>query len=191
MTSLKDRYSAVAIALHWTIALFIIGNIGLAWRFDTLPHEAARGLVQLHKSIGLTVLILSVARLIWRLIVPPPPLPAYMPGWERGLAHLTHFGFYLMMLGSPLTGWAMSSLVHFPITLYGVVPWPVMSFLANLPHDQMTVARHLLGAAHGLLAKLAYVLITLHVAGALKHQFIGRDDVVARMIPFLKRWRLA
>lgn len=195
MASLKDRYSTVAIALHWTIALLIISNIGLAWYFNTLHGEAAAGPVQLHKSIGITVLLLSVARLTWRLIVPPPSLPAYVPGWERGLAHATHFGFYLIMLGSPLTGWAMSSaspLIHiFPITLYGVVPWPAMGFLTNLPHDQMKSAHHLLEASHGLLAKLAYVLIALHVAGALKHQFISRDDVVVRMIPFLKRRRLS
>ncbi|MBV9509368.1 MAG: cytochrome b [Caulobacteraceae bacterium] len=194
MASLKDRYSAVAIALHWTIALLILGNIGLAWWFNTLHGEAAIGPVQLHKSIGVTVLILSVLRVAWRLAFPPPKLPGYVPGWERGLAHLTHFGFYLIMLGSPLTGWAMSSasplIKVFPIRLFGVVPWPAMGFLTSLPHDQMKAAHHVLETSHGLLAKLAYVLIVLHVAGALKHQFISRDDVVARMIPFLRRRRL-
>jgi cytochrome b561 len=97
------------------------------------------------------------------------------------------------MLGLPLSGWAMSSasplIKVFPITLFHLVPWPTLTFLSNLPHDQMKQAHGVFMAMHGLLGKLAYGLIALHVAGALKHQFISNDDVVARMIPFLRRRR--
>jgi cytochrome b561 len=193
MASIKDRYSGVAIGLHWTIAVLLITNIGLAWYFNTLKGEASIGPVQLHKSIGITVLILSVARLGWRLAVPAPKLPAYVTGWEMWLAKTVHVFFYVVMLGMPLSGWAMSSasplIKVFPITLFHLVPWPAMSFLTNLPHDQMKQAHKVFETTHGLLAKLAYGLIVLHVAGALKHQFISRDDVVARMIPFLRRRR--
>ena len=190
MKSLQDRYSAVAIALHWTIALLILGNIGIAWYFNTLHGMAKLPMIALHQSIGLSVLVLCVARLTSRLAVPPPPLPAYVKGWERWLAIAVHVGFYVIMIGLPLTGWAMRSAspLHLilPIKLFGL-PWPAIGPLASLPADQMKSAEHLFEAAHGLLGKLAYALIVLHVAGALKHQFISRDDVVARMVPFLKR----
>ena len=190
MTITRQRYSGVAMGLHWLIALLLIGNIGVAWYFNTLHGAAKIEPVQLHKSIGITVLVLSLARLAWRIASPPPPLPAYLVGWERLLAEAVHIGFYVIMLGLPLTGWALTSaspLIHvFPIVLFHVVPWPAIGPLTSLPPDQMKLAHGAATAAHHLLGKLAYLLIVLHVAGALKHQFISRDDVVARMVPFLK-----
>lgn len=193
MASLKERYSAVAITLHWIIAVLLITNIGLAWWFNTLKGGAQIEPIQWHKSIGITVLMLTLIRVGWRLTVPAPKLPDYVTGWERLLAQTVHVLFYVVMLGMPLSGWAMVSasplIKVFPITLFHTVPWPTMSFLANLPHDQMKQAHKAFTATHGLLAKLAYGLIVLHVVGALKHQFISRDDVVARMIPLLRRRR--
>ena len=187
----RDRYSSVAIILHWVIALAILTNIGVAWYFNTLHGSAKIEPVQLHKSIGITVLLLSTLRLAWRLAVPAPKLPAYVAGWEKWLAQAVHVGFYVIMFCMPLTGWAMSSaspLIHvFPITLFHTIPWPAIGPLTTLPHDQMKQAHEVFGASHELLAKLAYALVVLHVAGALKHQFISNDDVVARMIPFLPR----
>ena len=187
----RDRYSTVAISLHWVIALAILTNIGIAWYFNTLHGAVKIEPVQLHKSIGITVLVLSTMRLGWRLAVPAPKLPAYVTGWEKWLAQAVHVGFYVIMFGMPLSGWALSSaspLIHvFPIVLFHTVPWPAIGPLTTLPHDQMKQAHEAFAAAHGLLAKLAYVLVALHVAGALKHQFISNDDVVARMIPFLPR----
>ena len=186
----RDRYSHVAIALHWTIAVLLLSNIGIAWYFNTLHGMARLSPIALHQSIGLTVLVLSVARLVWRLVNPPPKLPGYVTGWEKVLSTIVHWGFYVVMIGLPLTGWAMRSaspLHHIlPIKLF-FIPWPAIGPLASMAPDQAKSAEHLFEAAHGLLGKLAYGLIVLHVAGALKHQFISRDDVVARMIPILKR----
>jgi len=190
MAILRDRYSHVAIALHWTIAVLLLSNIGIAWYFNTLHGMARLSPIALHQSIGLTVLVLSVARLVWRLVNPPPKLPGYVSGWERVLSTIVHWGFYVVMIGLPLTGWAMRSaspLHHIlPIKLF-FIPWPAIGPLASMAPDQAKSAEHLFEAAHGLLGKLAYGLIVLHVAGALKHQFVSRDDVVARMIPILKR----
>ena len=112
-----------------------------------------------------------------------------LKGWERGLAQVVHVLFYVVMIGMPLTGWAFTSaspLIHvFPIVLYHAIPWPTITPLANLPHDQMKSAHHFFLTGHTLLAKLAYGLIALHMAGALKHQFIDRDTTLARMILFL------
>jgi cytochrome b561 len=194
-TATQTRYNAGAIALHWIIALMILTNIGLAWWFNTLHGAAKIEPVQLHKSIGITVLILSTFRLGLRLVVPAPRLPAYVRGWEKRLAQTVHVLFYVIMFGLPLTGWAFSSaspLIHvFPIVLYHLIAWPALAPLTNLPHDQMKAAHDAFLAGHGLLALLAYGLIFLHVAGALKHQFIDNDDVVARMIPFLRRRKTA
>lgn len=187
----RERYSTAAILLHWLIAALLIGNIGLAWWFNTLKGPAAAGPVALHRSIGITVLLLSLARLALRLAFRPPPLPASLAAWELWASKATHVLFYVVMIGLPLTGWAMVSagprLVQTPMTLFNLIPWPAIGPLTTLPAAQVHPTHEAFETAHGLLAKLAYVLITLHVLAALKHQFIDRDSVVGRMAPFLAR----
>jgi cytochrome b561 len=113
-----------------------------------------------------------------------------MPTWEKWAARATHFVFYLLMLGLPLSGWAMVSAsplirVH-PTVLYGVIPWPTFPGLPTDP-DQLHATAKLLNRTHELLGWIAYATILLHVAAALKHQIIDRDDVLSRMLPFLGR----
>jgi cytochrome b561 len=186
----RSTYSSVAITLHWLIALGILTNIALAWYFGALKGAEAIPPIQLHKSIGITVLLLTLIRIGWRLLHRAPTLPEHMPTWEKWAAKATHFVFYLLMLGLPLSGWAMVSAsplikVH-PTVLYGVIPWPSFPALPSDP-DQLHAARKLFGKTHELLGWVAYASIALHVAAALKHQLIDRDDVLARMIPFLRR----
>ncbi len=186
MTRPTDRYAGIAVALHWLIALAILFQIMLGWRMDDHANSAVTYLVfQLHKSIGITILLLSLARLGWRLANPPPPLPGHLKSWERTLAHLTHLGFYLIMIGLPLTGWLIvsASKTNIPTLLYGVVPWPHIPGVADLAAPAKAVARKLGEAGHGLLAKFTYLLLALHVGGALKHQLFDRDGTLARMIP--------
>ena len=188
-----DRYTAVAITLHWLIAILILTNIGLAWYFGTLTGLDQVPPIQLHKSIGITVLLLTVLRILWRFVSPPPPMPADVKGWERFVAQAVHGLFYVIMLGMPLTGWAMvsaSPLIRvFPIKLYYTVPWPAIGPLTTLPHAQMKAAHKAMETSHELLAYTAYGLIVLHVGAALMHQFVRRDVIVSRMIPFLKARR--
>ena len=186
----RSTYSSVAITLHWLIALAMLTNIGLAWYFGTLPRAAQVGPVQLHKSIGITVLLLTLLRIGWRLVNTPPPLPETMRPWEKWAARINHAVFYLLMLAMPLSGWAMVSAsplikVH-PTMLYWTIPWPTYPLLPTDP-DQLHDARKFFGTTHERLAWLAYATIALHVGAALKHQFIDRDDVLARMIPLLRR----
>lgn len=183
-----SRYSAVAIGLHWLIAALILGNIVLAWTFKATPQGLAWfKLIQLHKSIGITVLLLSVLRLGWRLMNPPPP--ETLRPWERVASQVVHWGFYVIMIAMPLTGWIMvsASTLNLPTMLYGVVPWPHLGFIHGLAPDARKAWSRFGETGHGLLAWLAYALILLHVSAALKHWLIDRDPVIGRMIPFLAR----
>ena len=182
----SDRYTGVAVALHWLIALAILFQIMLGWRMDDHANSAVTFLVfQLHKSIGITILLLSLGRLAWRLVNPPPALPAHLKPWERALAHVTHFGFYGIMIGLPLTGWLIvsASKTNIPTLLFGVVPWPHIPGVGELAAPAKLVWHKVGELGHGLLAKLTYGLLALHVGGALKHQLFDRDATLARMIP--------
>jgi cytochrome b561 len=188
----RSTYSAVAVALHWLIAALILTNIGLAWWFTRLPPQQQFAWTWWHKSIGITVLLLSLVRIAWRLFHPPPALPSHMRAWERWAARANHLVFYVLMLGLPLSGWIMTSAsvlnrLH-PTTLFGL-PWPSFPFASFglVGSDQLHAVRKLFGATHEKLAWVAYAAITLHVAAALKHQLIDRDEVLAHMIPFLRR----
>jgi cytochrome b561 len=186
----RSTYSTVAITLHWLIALGILTNIGLAWYFGTLKGPEAVAPIQLHKSIGITVLLLTLLRIGWRLTHAAPPLPAAMHTWEKWAAKATHFVFYVLMLGLPLSGWAMVSAsplikVH-PTVLFWTIPWPSVPF-PGFDSDQLHDTHKLLEKTHELLGWIAYATIALHVAAALKHQIIDRDDVLSRMIPLLRR----
>lgn len=189
----RDHYSVIAIVLHWLIAAAIIFQVIIAWRMHGGKTPEGFALIQLHKSIGITVLLLSLVRLGWRLANPPPPLPASMPGWERGLAKAAHIGLYVIMIGLPLTGWIMvsTSKIQVPTVLFGAIPWPHVPGLGHLTGAAKTAWNGFGHEGHEILAWGAYLLVGLHVAGALKHQFFDRDaPILAHMAPGAKsgRW---
>ena len=182
------RYSTVSILLHWTIAALILTQIPLGWRMSDLPDGLAKfELFQLHKSIGLTILLLSLARLAWRLTHPAPPLPDHMARWEKVFARATHVGFYLVMIGMPLVGWAIvsASPYNIPTLLWDVVPWPHLPVLPDLPADEKKEVAETLAGVHSATAWLAIGLLGLHVAGALKHHLLDKDTVLWRMLPLV------
>ncbi len=180
MSERTARYTAVAIALHWAIALAIGLMIWLGWNMD--ENEVR---FQLHKSIGITILMLTIARIVWRLLNPPPPLPAEMKPLEKASSHLVHLGFYALMLAMPLTGWlVVSTHTEFdvPIVLYGTISWPDIPGIGFLKNE---TAHEVLEFVHSKLAWLTIGLLALHVAGAIKHEFSAEDGVLKRMIPGL------
>ena len=189
MSQQRSRYSAVAIVLHWLIAAAIVFQVIIAWRMGGGRTPEGFALVQLHKSIGITVLLLSLARLAWRLTHRPPPLPVGMATWEKALAKVAHVGLYVIMIGLPITGWIMvsASRIQVPTLLYGAVPWPHLPGLAHLAEPAKS-AWHAFGeTGHEVLAWGAYLLVALHVAGALKHQLFSKDEpVLAHMAPGTK-----
>ena len=178
------RYTRVAIALHWAIAVTIIALMafGVLMTKEWMPQRFA--IYQWHKSFGITVLVLSVLRLGWRLAHPPPALPEGMKRWEISAAKLTHVGFYALMIGMPLLGWAMTSASRLPIEnqLFYLIPLPD---LPGVPVGDVVEGRF--KRAHEIGGYIIFALLILHVGGALKHHFVEKDGVLARMIPALRQ----
>jgi cytochrome b561 len=175
-----SRYSAVAQSFHWIIAALIVTQFILAWSADDLPlgmHKLA--LLARHKSVGMTVLMLAVLRLAWRLTHRPPALPPGMTPVERLLARATHVAFYVLLFAMPLTGWMMSSAKNYSVSWFGLFTWP------NLI-GKNEAAFNLLKATHDYLSYGLFAIAALHVIAALKHHFWNRDDVLTRMLPFTK-----
>lgn len=200
MRPAAERYTAFAIVLHWAIAAAILFNLPLGFWMHELAEDgaASEGLYrafQLHKSIGLTVLMLSLVRLGWRIANPPPPLPASMPAWEAFAARATHWAFYAIMIGMPLSGWLFVSAgwslhedrsLAVPTYYFGLFQVPA---LFDLPRAGAELREEIAEAAfeaHALMAWAAIALAVLHVAAALKHHFINRDNVLTQMVPALR-----
>ncbi len=182
------RYTKVAITLHWVIALAIIAQLatGIIMGYDLLPKARLFPLYQFHKSLGLSVLVLSLLRLVWRMMHRPPAYPSHMPRWEVIAAKISHYAFYIFMIGVPLTGWLLvsSSSRGLPTIWFGLFEWPNLPGIADLDNKQAVN-----GVARGLHVYMAYAtlaLLGLHIAAALKHHFIEHDEVLHRMIPFIK-----
>lgn len=180
----SKRYTKVAIVLHWVIALLIIGQlIGGKVMMAMDPAPLKYEIFQLHKSFGLTILILSVLRLVWRLTHKPPSLPDGMKPYERLGAKLSHIGFYVLMIGIPLAGWVMVSASTRQIStkLFKVITWPDFPGVTRSEGFE-----NLMKDVHEYMAYAAIALILLHVGAAIKHHYINKDDVLHRMLPFVK-----
>jgi cytochrome b561/polyisoprenoid-binding protein YceI len=179
----RTRYTTVAVAFHWVIAAAIVIQILLGLRMGSGHSATTYALFQLHKSIGITILVLSLGRLAWRLVNPPPPPPPRQPRWERIASQVVHGGFYLAMIGLPLTGWLIvsSSRTNIPTILYGLIPWPHAPGVAELPAASKHVVNLASSASHQLLVKLVYALLAVHLGAVAKHQLMDRDEVFAHM----------
>ena len=176
-----NRYGPVAIALHWIAAVLILTNLAFGLYLVGLPLSPQKlRYFSYHKWIGVTVFLLSAARLLWRVFHPAPALPATMPDWEKRAAHVSHFALYVLFFAAPLSGWLFSSANGFQTVYLGVLPIPDL-----LPKNK-ELAEVLKIAHHWINYTLAAV-IALHVAAALKHHFHDRDDVLVRMLPRSRR----
>jgi cytochrome b561/polyisoprenoid-binding protein YceI len=176
---LPQRYNLGAIILHWLLALALAFQLSLGLGLEYLGRNGFAQ-YQLHKSVGITILALSLLRLLWRLTHKrPPALEGGFSGW---LAKVVHFGLYLFMIGAPLTGWLIVSTdkVSVPTMLFGAMHWPHLS----APQSFNGFAH----VSHWLLGLLGIALILLHVAGAVRHQWLIRDNLMARMAPARGLW---
>lgn len=180
MSPATPRYTATAIALHWVLALAILGSLAVGQTMADMPLSPLRlKLYNWHKWAGIVILSLSALRLLWRLSHrPPQDVP--MPAWQRRAAHATHVLMYTLFFAVPLMGWAYSSAAGFPVVLFGVLPLP--DFVAANEALAET-----LKPWHGWLAYTLGALIVLHVGAALKHHFADGDGLLNRMLPGRRR----
>lgn len=171
-----QRYTRTAMAFHWLLALMIVGSLGVGLVMTDMALSPLKlKLYNWHKWAGVTILLLSAARLLWRL-QHRPPADAPMPVWQRRAAYAAHGALYLLFFAVPLSGWAYSSAAGFPVVWFALLPLPDF-----VPVDRALAAT--LKEVHHLLAYALGATVLVHIAAALKHQFIVRDELIQRMLP--------
>jgi len=183
------RYHGVAIGLHWLIALLVISLIGIGKHMTGLDESDSTryALTQWHKSLGITILLLMVVRLLWRATHRPPALPRTLKPWEQRAAGITHGLVYLLLFALPLTGWIMvsASPLNLPTLLYQVFPWPHLPLFAGSENKQEIFT--LFQSVHEIISSLLIVLLLAHIGAAMRHHFLLRDGVMSRMSPRILR----
>lgn len=180
----ENRYTATAIVFHWLLALLIIGTFSMGLYMADLPLTPQRiKLYNWHKWAGVTILALSALRLLWRLTHPAPALPKSMPTWQIRASHLAHLALYILFFAVPLIGWAYSSAAGFPIVWLGILPLPDW-----VPKDRDLAEA--IKPLHEISAWVLAAVVLLHIGAALKHHFINRDGVLARMLPTLSKKKI-
>ncbi len=196
------RYNAIAITLHWVIAVCLLINLGFGWWMgealnDDTTQNLATNVFQWHKSLGLLILVLSLVRLSWRLLHPAPPLPEVTARWEQLVARLTHIAFYGLMIGIPLSGWLYVSTqwrgdapLNVPTVWFGLFEVPHLLTLNTLPPETREFLASWIFTTHETLSWAFALLLILHIGAALRHHFLLKDTVLTRMIPALARTSL-
>ncbi len=173
-----DKYYGLAAqGFHWLVAALVLTTIGIALYMTGLPLSPDKIKVyNLHKSIGVTILALAVLRLLWRLASPAPPLPADMAPWERRAARASHVALYGLLFAQPAIGVLHSNAASFPVVVFGVFALPAVIG----PDAEL---KQVLEVVHRWLGRGFLGLICLHVAAALRHHFVLKDDIMRRMLP--------
>jgi cytochrome b561 len=173
------RYGPAAIALHWLTAILIVANLALGLSMVPLPFSPRKLQWYLwHKWIGITVFLLAWLRLAWRWgHPPPPPLPA--PPWQLRAAAAVHGALYVLLVAVPVSGWVYSSATGIQVVYLGLLPLP------DLVEKDRALAS-VLRIVHVSLVSTLALLVLVHLAAALKHHFLDRDGVLARMVPGIR-----
>jgi len=180
MSPQEETYTRTAIALHWIAAFLIVCNLALGISMINLSLSPLKvRLYGWHKWIGITVFLTAAVRILWRF-VHPAPSPIAMPEWQRRAAAATHAALYVLMFAIPLSGWVYSSATGVSVVYLGLFPLP------DLVGKDKALAG-VLWAVHATLNFTLLVLVLVHVGAALRHQYVDRDDILRRMLPFLRR----
>jgi cytochrome b561 len=174
----SDRFGALAQAFHWVTFLLLLGSFGIGLTMVDMPLGPRKLQVfSWHKWVGVTVFLITVLRLGWRLLNPPSPYPKSMPDWQRRAARLSHAGLYTVLLVMPVSGWVMSSALGLSTVYLGLVPLP------DLVAPDRALGETLI-SVHAVLGVALAMLFAVHVSAAIYHHIVLRDDVALRMLPF-------
>jgi cytochrome b561 len=179
----SEHYNRGAITLHWVTAALIVANLLLGLSMVALPISPRKLHWYLfHKSIGITIFLLTSLRIAWRTIRPhPEPVP--MPRWQRRAARASHALLYVLLFVIPLSGWLYSSATGVQVVYLGLVPLPDLLGKDKALGDALRIV-------HVGLNSLLFAVVCLHVAAAIKHHFIDRDAALIRMLPIVKTARV-
>lgn len=170
-----QSYGSVSKFFHWAIFILILGMIIYGFVLGDFPKAWKALGYNIHKLIGLTVLILMVLRMIWAFMNPKPKLPSKTPLWQIAAERLMHFSFYLVLLAMPIVGWIMAVAANKPPKLFG--------YSLTLPIAPNEVLAKQMGLTHEILAYVIIAMVVLHVGAALKHHYINKDNILKRMMP--------
>lgn len=191
---MATTYTRTAIALHWAVAVLIFAGFGLGLTMTDMPLSPQKlKFYSWHKWIGITIFALTAWRLLWRLNHPAPALPLQMPAWQQKAAHASHRLFYALFFAIPIAGWLFSSSMGVQTVYLGYLPLPDLlskeigdiALMATDAEKPFTIAE-LLRLTHKTLNYLMGLLVVTHIAAAIKHHVIDRDNVMTQMIPALK-----
>ena len=176
-----QTWGSLSIGLHWLTLIFIL-SLAIVGLFMT---ELANGPLKiqvyaLHKSFGLTVLGLTIIRLVWRLFSITPKTTANMPTWQNLIAKLTHGLLYLLLFAMPISGWLYNSAAGFPLKYFGLFKLPKLS-------DYNPELKQLAGDAHETFFYILALLMLIHAGAALKHHYLDKDTTLIRMLPWLAK----
>lgn len=178
-----ERFGLVARALHWLTLVLLAGSFTLAISMVNMPLSPRKlEFYSWHKWVGVTIFLVVLLRLAWRLANPVPRQPESTPQWQRRLAALSHGALYAILIVMPVTGWIMSSALNLPVVYLGLVHIPS-------PFGVDRALGETLKVVHLTLAVVLLVLVTIHVLAALYHHLVLRDDVLRRMLPWSARLR--
>lgn len=163
--------------LHWLIAILVLSMLGFGFFLSDVPRDIKPMAYMLHKSFGLTILALMLLRAGWLITSGRPQLPDSIPRWERLLAYHVQYALYVFLIAMPLSGWLMATASQKVPVYFGLfrVPFPGLE-----PNETLA---HWMYSAHQVIAWILLGLVGLHIAGALKHWLIQKDDVLKRMLP--------
>lgn len=175
----KTKYSGFAMLLHWLIAVLVIVQWQISSTAEAAPTREAGGAIMAnHFALGLVIFAVVAARLVWRLVNPPPPPMASHAGWERTLSRIVHLSFYALLLVMPVAGWIAMSSFGEPISVWGLFQLPA------LPVPQNPALGEQIFELHGASGIALLVLAAFHALAALKHTIIDKDGTLFRMLPF-------
>lgn len=176
MTSKVREYSTGSKFLHWFIAVIVLIMLAGSFFLGNLPEQYIGSAFMLHKSFGVTILFLMGCRLIWIAYTGKPPLPASVPRWQRLLSYLVQYALYLFLILMPLSGWIMSTAANKAPYFFNLFQFP----FPGIPTNENLAS--LMKETHNTIAWIIIALVVLHIAGAIKHQFIDKDELMRRML---------